>query len=180
MSELVDLFRTKAEDLIASINRAGGLKATVEALRKQMEVSDRRRAVARAKADIKRTHEQITDMVTAVGLQVVALHEAKKLQVAELDPLCSQIVELRSTVRELETDLARLEAEAEAAVARDAGEHCRACGKPIQPGLRFCPHCGVTLAPPAPTCPHCSSPVRAQAKFCSRCGRPIDGAAGSA
>ncbi|MGI6379786.1 MAG: zinc ribbon domain-containing protein [Anaerolineae bacterium] len=174
MSDLIDLFRTKAEDLLAGINRAGGLKATVEALRKQMEISDRRRAVSRAKADIKRTHEQITDLVTAVGLQAVALHEAGRLQVVELDPLCSQIVELRNVVRDLENDLARLEAEADAAAARHAGEHCPACGKTVQPGLRFCPHCGTTLAPTLAACPHCHSPIRAEAKFCSRCGRPVD------
>jgi len=174
MSDIIDLLRAKAGDLIASVNRAGGLRATVEALRRQMAISDRRRAVARAKADVKRLNEQITDLVTAVGLQTVALHEAGKLAITELDPLCAQIVELRSTLRELEGELARLEAEAEAAAkAHDAQGRCWACGRPVEIGLRFCPYCGVKLEPPTRTCPYCNSPLRPQAHFCSRCGKPV-------
>jgi NADH pyrophosphatase NudC (nudix superfamily) len=175
MSDIIDLFRTKAEDLIASINRAGGLRATVEALRRQMAISDRRRAVARAKADIKRLNEQITDLVTAVGLQTVALHEASRLAIPELDSLCAQIVELRATLRDLERELSRLEAEAEeAAKAQEAESRCPACGRPVEAGLRFCPYCGVTLQPSIETCPYCQSPLRPQARFCSRCGRRLE------
>ncbi|MGC9360463.1 MAG: zinc ribbon domain-containing protein [Anaerolineae bacterium] len=174
MSDIIDLLRTKAEDLIASVNRAGGLRATVEALRRQMAISDWRRAVARAKADIKRLDEQITDLVTAVGLQTVALHEAGKLAIPELDPLCAQIVELRGTHRDLERELARLEAEAEAAAkAQETESRCPACGRSVEAGLRFCPHCGATLHPSGRTCPYCHSPLRSQARFCSQCGKPV-------
>jgi len=185
MSDIIDLLRTKAEDLIASINRAGGLRATVDALRRQMAISDRRRAVARAKADIKRLDEQITDLVTAVGLQTVALHEAGRLGIPELDPLCAQIVELRATHHDLEQELARLDAEAEAAArAQQAESRCPACGRSVEAGLRFCPYCGATLQPANRSCPYCHSPLRPQARFCSRCGRPVDkpspaGASGS-
>jgi hypothetical protein len=65
MSDILGPFKRRAEELIDSVNSAGGLRATVEGLRTKMAESDRRRAISRARSELKRLDAQITEMITA-------------------------------------------------------------------------------------------------------------------
>jgi len=192
MPDLLEAFKKKAEDVLGSINRSGGLRATIDGLRKQMAEADRKRAMSRARAEVKRLNAQVAEMITAIGLQVVGLHEAGKLASPELQPLCQHIVELKAAVTQQEKELARLEAEAEAEAAAlaqakaeaevatqakakaesaakaqitptpVANTSCAKCGKPLPAGATFCAYCGTPITAPAPTAE--------EKRFCASCG----------
>jgi signal transduction histidine kinase len=171
MPDLVQTFRDKAEELLSSINRKGGIRSTIEGLRRQMEAADRRRAITRVKGELKRLEKQINEMITAVGIQAVGLHEAGKLESVELKPLCQHIIELRALVAQEQAELAKLEA-VETQQKAPAGSICPACGK-AQPGEgTFCPYCGAAMpAPQERFCSACGAKLRAESKFCAKCGQ---------
>ena len=150
MSDILSTFRQKAEDLAAAINRSGGLRATIESLRRQMAEADRRRAMTRAKGQLKRLDAQIAEMVTAVGVQAVGLHKAGNLNSPELQPLCQHIVELEAELAQQRAELARLEALAAPAPLPEAAaleeRFCAHCGAPLREGARFCARCGKAVA----------------------------------
>lgn len=189
MADLLNTFRQKAEDLKTSINRAGGIRATIESLRRQMAIADRKRAMARIRSELRRLEAQITEMITAVGVQAVGLHKAGRLNAVELQPLCQHIIELETAVAEQRTELARLEAlmaaEAGAGTAPAGAPPsavalerlCAHCGKPLPPEATFCPYCGQAAAAPSKEedryCAYCGAPLRPKARFCARCGREI-------
>ncbi len=117
MADLVETFKRKAEDLITSINQKGGIKATLEGLRRQMAEADRRRAITKVKEELRRLDRQINEMITAVGIQAVGLHQAGRLSSPELTPLCQHIVELKTALAQQEAELAKLEAQTAQAAA---------------------------------------------------------------
>lgn len=177
MSDILSTFRQKAEDLAAAINRSGGLRATIEGLRRQMAEADRRRAMARAKGQLRRLDTQITEMVTAVGVQAVGLHKAGKLNSPELQPLCQHIVELEAELAQQRAELARLEALA-APAPPEPTRVCGHCGRPLPEEATFCPYCGQAAAPEAAPeeerfCAHCGAPLREGARFCAGCGKMV-------
>jgi hypothetical protein len=176
MTDLLGTFRQKAEDLASAINSRGGIRATIDGLRRQMAEADRRRAVSRAKSELKRLDDQIAEMITAVGVQAVGLHRSGHLNSPELQPLCQHIVELEAAVEQQKAELAALVAQSSGeAVAAPSGAICAACGKPLQEGGTFCPHCGEPVPPPAQFCAFCGSSMRPGARFCAHCGRSTGG-----
>ena len=180
MAVLLNTFRQKAGDLISAINDRGGIRATIEALRRQMAEADRRRTIGKVKAELRRLDGQITEMITAVGVQAVGLHKAGMLHSTELQPLCAHIVELEAALAEQKSELATLEAAMHVATAGDPST-CPSCGKPLIEGATFCAHCGS----PVPEhqemrfCPHCGSALRRGARFCQRCGQAVGAAPSS-
>ena len=174
MPDLVQAFRDKADDLLASINRKGGVRATIENLRRQMHVADQRRAINKVKGELKNLEKQIDEMTTAVGIQAVGLHEAGKLTSPELKPLCQHIVELRAALTQQQAELAKLEA-LEGAERAAPGPVCSACGKPQSSEGTFCPYCGA--ARPASDaerfCTACGARLRSNSKFCAKCGQAV-------
>lgn len=187
MPDLLDAFRKKAEDMLGSINRSGGLRATIDGLRKQMAESDRKRAMSRARAEVKRLNTQVSEMITAIGLQVVGLHEAGKLTSPELEPLCQHIVELKAAVTQQEKELARLEAEAEAEAAAlakakadaEAAAQARAKVEAEAAALakaraEVAVKTHITPTPAASaSCTKCGKPLTAGTTFCAYCGAAI-------
>ncbi len=194
--DLLDSFKQKAEELAGVVNRQGGLKATIEGLRRQMAESDRRRAMTKARTELKQLERQISEMITAIGIQAVGLYKSGNLTSVELQPLCQHVAELQATVAQQEAELARLEAEANAAAAAQATPgvtQCSKCGKPLPVQGPFCPFCGapVAAAPAsAPAVPAAapnpaSSPVvaatspsddatpRTSKPFCANCGAAL-------
>lgn len=195
MPDLLETFRKKAEDVLGSINRSGGLRATIDGLRKQMAEADRKRAMSKARAEVKRLNAQVAEMITAIGLQVVGLHEAGRLTSPELQPLCQHIVELKAAVTQQEKELARLEAEAEAEAAAQAQAKteaeaaaqalakvevaaktqitatpvaitpCAKCGKPLPVGATFCAYCGTAISAVVPAVE--------EKHFCASCGNVL-------
>ena len=178
MAQLVSTFREKAGGLIAAINDRGGIRATIEALRRQMAEADRRRMVSKVKSELKRLDRQVTEMITAVGVQAVGLHKAGKLHSPELQPLCEHIVELEAAVAKQKAELATLEAAHRGSQAADPAA-CKACGKPLIDGATFCAHCGAPVPPGiseaggARFCVHCGTAMRPGARYCQRCGQGI-------
>ena len=174
MPDLLEVFRQKAEALIAAVDRKGGVRGSIEALRRQMAEADRRRAIGKVKAELKRLDNQITEMITAVGVQAVGLHQTGRLNAPELEPLCEHIVQLKATLAQQKAELAKLTATPEGASL--GGRTCAACGQPLPNQGTFCPHCGAHIPVPVEThaCPHCGAALRPQARFCQKCGRPIE------
>ncbi|MHB1357392.1 MAG: zinc ribbon domain-containing protein [Anaerolineae bacterium] len=187
MPDIIDAFRKKAEDVLGSINRSGGLRATIDGLRKQMAESDRKRAMSRARAEVKRLNTQVSEMITAIGLQVVGLHEAGKLTSPELEPLCQHIVELKAAVTQQEKELARLEAESEAEAAAqakakadaEAAAQARAnvdaeAAALVKARAEVAVKTHIAPTPSAnASCTKCGKPLPAGATFCAYCGAAI-------
>ncbi len=179
MSDVVGAFRKKAEDLIASINSAGGLKATVEGLRRQMAEADRRRTMGQVRSQLKKLDAQINEMNMAVGVQAVGLHKAGLLRSPELTPLCQHIVELEAAVTQQREELRRLEALSSQPT--ESGERaCEQCGHALPPEATFCPYCGAAAPAPAGEaevryCAQCGAPLREGGRFCARCGAIVVG-----
>jgi len=172
MADLLTVFKEKAEDLASAIDRKGGIRATLDGLRRQMAESDRRRSTNKVKAELRRLQRQIEEMITAVGVQAVGLHEAGKLTSAELQPLCQHIVQLKATLAQQEAELAKLEATVAGSSASGA-RLCTACGKPLPEDATFCPYCGAASPKPVEKrfCMNCGAELRPEAKFCARCGQ---------
>ncbi len=176
MTDFLGPFRKRAEDLVDSINSAGGVRATVEGLRKQMAESDRRRAIGKARSELKRLDVQINELITAVGVQAVGLHKAGRLTAPELAPLCEHIVQLQTAVAQQREALGHLES-ADARAAASAERVCAQCAQALPPNATFCPYCGAP-APRAPAeeqryCATCGATLREGARFCARCGQPV-------
>jgi len=174
MSDLLTVFKQKAEDLASAIDRKGGIRATLESLRRQMAEADQRRAIAKVRAELKRLQKQIEEMVTAVGVQAVGLHEAGRLSAPELQPLCEHIVQLKAAVAQQEAELAKLEA-VTASTDTTGTRLCAACGKPLPEDATFCPYCGAAAPKVAEKrfCTSCGAELRADAKFCAKCGQAV-------
>ncbi|NLV73641.1 MAG: hypothetical protein GXY52_03000 [Chloroflexi bacterium] len=191
MSEIFDLLRKKVEGILGSINAAGGLRGTIEALRRQMAESDRKRAMVRAQAEVGRLNEQVNEMVHAVGLQVVSMQEAGTLNVPQFQPLCERITELKAAINTHEAELERLIAEEKAAElarqqAKEAAAAAAASEKqapaspaaaPVSAASGMCRHCGSALQPGAAFCAFCATPVNdpsvppsPASRFCANCG----------
>jgi len=175
MPDLLGLFRQKSENLLTAIDRKGGLRGSIDALRRQMAEADRRRAIGKVKAELKRLDGQITEMITAVGVQAVGLHQAGRLAIPELQPLCEHILHLKATLAEQRTELAKLTV----TLSEDAPSVetvCTACGHPLSGEVTFCPYCGARVAErqEIPVCPQCGAQLRPEARFCQKCGRPTD------
>lgn len=174
MSDVVGGVRKRAEDLLASINSAGGLKATIEGLRRQMAEADRRRAMNQVRAQLRRLDSQLGEMHLAVGVQAVGLHKAGILRSPELMPLCQHIVELEAALTQQREELRRLETLA-SQVDQSDERNCAQCGHYLPTEATFCPYCGA--AAPAPEaqlelrfCAQCGARLREGSRFCSRCG----------
>jgi hypothetical protein len=185
MPDILDTFKQKAADLTSTINRAGGVRAMIDGLRRQMADADRRRMMNQVKTELKRLNSQVTEMITAIGVQAVGLHEAGKLGVPELQPLCQHVVELKQAVAQQEAELAKMEAEAAATAATtktaaaSAGvatveRVCPTCGRAVPAEGSFCPYCGATLPQLKQFCANCGSELRPNSRFCSKCGQPVN------
>lgn len=174
MTDLLSTFKQKADDLLAAINQGGGLQATIDGLRRQMAVSDRRRAMNRAKSELKRLDRQINELILAIGVQAVGLYKTGHLSSPELEPLCQHVAQLREAVEEQKSELAQLEALVQAAKAEHA-THCSACGKSVPENATFCPHCGQSVPDQAKPryCIGCGAELRPTSKFCAKCGRSV-------
>lgn len=176
MVDILTTFRQKAGELIQAINDRGGISAAIASLRRQMAESDRRREIARIRAELRRLDRQITEMITAVGVQAVGLHKTGHLHSPELQPLCEHIVELEAALATQKAELAQLESALREATAAASRDRCAVCGKPTIEGGTFCPHCGAPIPEPEPQecfCVHCGAALRAGAKFCARCGQAV-------
>jgi len=180
MDDLLKAVTSRAEGMLRDLNRPGGLKATIQSLRQKMAEADQRRAISRARAELKRLDQQLDETITAVGVQAVALHEAGRLNSQELTPLGQHVADLKTALAEQKEELAALEEMLAARHERET-ERCSSCGSPLPEEGTYCAHCGapipsrVAAEAPAQHCVHCGSPLRPGSRFCPKCGRPVAG-----
>jgi len=183
MPDILETFKQKAADLTTAIDRAGGIRATINGLRRQMAEADRRRAMNQVRTELKRLNAQITEMITAIGVQAVGLHEAGSLASPQLRPLCEHVVELKKAVAQQEVELANMEAEAAAEAAKRGAvaasgvteeRACPSCGKIAPAAGSFCPYCGAGLPQQKQFCAYCGAELRPQARFCAKCGQAVN------
>ena len=132
----------------------------------------------KVKAELKRLDRQINEMIMAVGVQAIGLHEAGKLASPELQPLCQHILELKATLAQQETELANLQA-VDPQEKAASGDHCPTCNKLLPGECTFCPYCGAAAATaePAPKerfCTACGASLRPKALFCAKCGQTVN------
>jgi len=172
MADLLSTFRKRTEDLISAINDRGGIRATLDSVRRQMEQADRRRALTKVRSELRRLDGQINEMVMAVGVQAVGQFKAGQLRSPELEPLCQHIVQLEASLAQQEQELSRLEAQA--AVPQPEARSCPSCGKGLPAQATFCPYCGSTVPHEQEAyCVHCGEALRPGSKFCARCGQAV-------
>lgn len=50
---------------------------------------------------------------------------------------------------------------------------CANCGKPLDPGVKFCPECGTKVAPQKLVCSACGMELNPSVKFCPECGTKV-------
>ena len=174
MVDLLSTFRERASDLIAAINDRGGVSGTIASLRRHMAEADRRRAMAQVRTQLKRLDGQITEMITAVGVQAIGLHKVGQLHSPELQPLCEHIVQLEQAVSWQKGELAALEAALQGP-STPAGRVCPHCKMAVVERASFCAHCGASLPTVEPErfCTDCGRTLRAGAQFCAYCGLSV-------
>jgi len=174
MNDMIDAVKARAQGLMAELSRPGGLRGTIESVRRRMAIADQRRAIRRARDEVKRLEGQLDETVTVIGLQSVALYQAGRLPATDLGPLCERVIEIRQSLAEQKDTLERLEdlAQARRQVPVDL---CPSCGQPVPMAGIFCPHCGATLEArmSSRVCATCRSALRQDAKFCPKCGTPV-------
>ena len=180
MSDLLSTFKQKAESLVSAITDVGGIQATIASLRRQMAEGDRRREITKVRAELKRLDAQIQEMITAIGVQAVGLHKSGVLDSPHLEPLCQHIIELEASVARQKVELAKLEAQAQAANAEarkaaPVGLVCPSCGQPAFEGSSFCAHCGAAIPqqPELRYCVSCGATLRESSAFCAKCGQKV-------
>lgn len=175
MDDLMQAIKARAESLLAEINRPGGVRSTIDTIRRRMAEADQRRAISRAREELKQLEARLNETITAVGLQAVGLHEAGRLDSPELQPLCQHVVEIKQALREQEEELQTLDALA-AARREPQAELCPSCGRPLPAEGVYCAHCGAPIQARLSSrfCARCGSPLRADAKFCAHCGAPVE------
>ncbi len=71
---------------------------------------------------------------------------------------------------EVEQQVAAIREQRKPKRARAKRAVCLQCGKPFQPGDRFCPRCG---APHPQLCPRCGERHSAGDRYCARCGAAL-------
>lgn len=103
-------------------------------------------------------------------------HRTGKVAPEDFASLRAELVAQAASVIQAE-DVAeeQLSQQIEAAVrlrraSRADGDRCRACGKWLEPGDRFCPTCGHAVQS---GCSKCGTDVAPGDQFCSRCGEPV-------
>ncbi|MBN1136610.1 MAG: zinc ribbon domain-containing protein [Anaerolineae bacterium] len=160
------------EKLIGEVDKGGGI---ISGLRQRLADADRKRKVNQLKQQIQDLRLQETQSINALSAQVMALHEARTLSQPELVSLCQGVDNVRAQIKDLETELEKLQPPPPIPAAES---RCPRCGSVLAAGAMFCQTCGsrIEAAPepsPMPVAPDrckCGATVVAGAIFCQACG----------
>jgi membrane protease subunit (stomatin/prohibitin family) len=175
MSELFEKLVESAGHVISEVDKGGQIQSAVTGLRQRLAETERRRRVNLLKQEIRELQTQEAQTINALSAQVLALHEAGTLTQPELVSLCRGVDEVRTQIKEKQSELKQYQPSGPAA---DAAQ-CPHCGSPVVEGAGFCQTCGGRIVeesapPPVLYCVHCGSDLRDSAQFCPKCGQVVE------
>ena len=130
---------------------------------------------------------QRRELATQLGESILANPVSASLVKPAYEDLFASIEELAAQRAAIEEEIAKIEAEAEAAEKKQEPsiEKCASCGGPIGENDKFCCTCGAPVMreesepepepEPAPNafCTECGSPVKHTDSFCMNCGAKL-------
>lgn len=150
----------------------GLLDSLSDGINRGIGQTDRMLQIGRIKSNLASLNKGRSDLYESLGMHVYESNRRAPVDVAGVDSFVSKI-------REIELEVARLEAELEAGVAgQGAGVSCQVCGAPNALGAAFCTACGSRIEiAEVSACEHCQAPIPPGAGFCTRCGTPTVGGA---
>ena len=175
MSELFDRLVESAGQVISEVDKGGQIQSAVTGLRQRLAETERRRRVNLIKQEIRDLQTQEAGAINALSAQVLALHDAGTLTQPELVSLCRGVDEVRTQIKEQQSELKKYQPSGPAAT--KAG--CPHCGSPVVGGAAFCQTCGGRIVeesapPPVLYCVQCGSDLRESAQFCPKCGQAVE------
>ncbi len=100
-----------------------------------------------------------------IGMDVYELYKQKKIEITELNVHFERM-------RELENEIAELEAEKQRLELQSKGSSICSCGQQLTSELRFCPRCGKPVDNGMLTCT-CGKMIKKDTQFCPYCGRSV-------
>ena len=149
-------------------------------------------AIETGKLNNKITAEKaaINELLRQIGSYYYQKHQDGVPDDPDAVELLTTIDNHNNTIAELQADIERIKAEAEAASAAPVVEEptevlCPACGAENKPGTKFCRACGAAVPQPAVEaaidasiiCPDCGAENKPGTKFCRACGVALAAAA---
>lgn len=182
MSDIFHQLKDGADQVISEVDKLRQTgQSALTAIQERMAEAERKRKIKQLQSDLARLRQQIDQMITALGVQVIGLYEQGKLSKPELVTLCEHVGELKVKVKEKEEKLADLQPlpPEPAQLTGPAAPVqtrllCPSCTQPLPAQATYCPYCGTqTTSPASPQirfCARCGATLREQARFCPRCG----------
>jgi membrane protease subunit (stomatin/prohibitin family) len=175
MSELFDKLVESAGQVISEVDKGGQIQSAVTGLRQRLAETERRRRVNLIKQEIRDLQTQEAGAINALSAQVLALHEAGTLTQPELVSLCRGVDEVRTQIKEVQSELKKYQPSGPAATE----SRCPHCGSAVVGGAAFCQTCGGRIVeesapPPVLYCVQCGSDLRESAQFCPKCGQAVE------
>jgi RNA polymerase subunit RPABC4/transcription elongation factor Spt4 len=179
MSDIIESIKQGASQVLSSLDQEGHLKSTLEGLKSQWSEVERRRRVNQLNSELRALQGEARQLTEALGLQVLSLHDAGKIDHPELARVCERLNELRSDVEGKRAELGDLQAREAPPATR-----CAQCQTMVASDAEFCPKCGARVKEQQPAstpstpakavvrlrCPKCKTMLPEGAGFCPTCG----------
>lgn len=100
-----------------------------------------------------------------IGMDVYDLYKEGKADFPELEVHFEKM-------KELEQEIAELEAEKQKRELQSKGSSVCSCGQPLSAKDSFCPNCGKPIDKGTITCA-CGNEIKSDLKFCPNCGKSV-------
>jgi RNA polymerase subunit RPABC4/transcription elongation factor Spt4 len=193
VTDIIDSLKEGASQVLSNIDQQGHIRSALDGLRSQWNEVERRRKTSQLSAQIKALEGEARQMTEALGLQVLSLHDAGRIEQVELSRLCERINELRAKAEARKAELSALKAEA-----APESTKCPHCGATAAAGADYCAACGAEMGstPPAgaaqdvsasaartPTgpapksvrlrCARCKTILPGEVSYCPTCGAKL-------
>lgn len=138
--------------------------------------ADKKKRIFQIRSEIGPLQREIERKTREIGVAVLQLFDAGRLNQDELVELCREVARLREQIAEKEAEIRRIEEEKfpEAPTPALYGHICPKCKVQLPNEVVFCPRCGtktVYVSPPlGRVCPNCGLSLPEGTMFCPRCG----------
>lgn len=131
---------------------------------------------AKLRSEIKNLSSEIDRRFLSLGQKVFKMVNVGALLDDELRKASNEISTLYGKITELESEIRRVELEAERQIRGDQSRKCQACGAFNSDSDKFCGSCGAKLeelATATSQCSICHASLKGGAKFCPSCGAKV-------